>query len=90
MPVQQSSIAPRSAVMCGFISGLSAHLHEPQLHAGGSPCLPSRPPLPNLPPYPGQVVCGSTSGVLDIWSWGYWNDCSDRFPGEQPVGWCDS
>lgn len=29
-----------------------------------------------------KVVCGSTSGVLNIWSWGYWNDCSDRFPGQ--------
>ncbi|KAL4447647.1 hypothetical protein ABPG75_004866 [Micractinium tetrahymenae] len=28
-----------------------------------------------------KVVCGSTSGVLNIWSWGFWNDCSDRFPG---------
>lgn len=28
-----------------------------------------------------KVVCGSQSGVLAIWSWGYWNDCSDRFPG---------
>ena len=28
-----------------------------------------------------KIVCGTTSGVLDIWSWGYWNDCSDRFPG---------
>jgi hypothetical protein len=28
-----------------------------------------------------KVVCGSTSGVLAVWSWGYWNDCSDRFPG---------
>eukprot|EP00878_Enallax_costatus_P022740 GHUV01024144.1.p1 GENE.GHUV01024144.1~~GHUV01024144.1.p1 ORF type:complete len:213 (+),score=82.42 GHUV01024144.1:1348-1986(+) len=28
-----------------------------------------------------KVVCGSQSGVLTIWSWGYWNDCSDRFPG---------
>jgi WD40 repeat protein len=28
-----------------------------------------------------KVVCGTTSGVLDVWSWGYWNDCSDRFPG---------
>ena len=28
-----------------------------------------------------KVVVGSTSGVLNIWSWGYWNDCSDRFPG---------
>ncbi|KAF6266735.1 WD40-repeat-containing domain protein [Scenedesmus sp. NREL 46B-D3] len=24
-----------------------------------------------------KVVCGSQSGVLAIWSWGYWNDCSD-------------
>lgn len=28
-----------------------------------------------------KIVCGTTSGVLNIWSWGYWNDCSDRFPG---------
>jgi hypothetical protein len=28
-----------------------------------------------------KIVCGSQSGVLAIWSWGYWNDCSDRFPG---------
>jgi len=28
-----------------------------------------------------KVVCGTTSGVLNIWSWGYWQDCSDRFPG---------
>jgi ATP-dependent RNA helicase DOB1 len=28
-----------------------------------------------------KVICGSQSGVLAIWSWGYWNDCSDRFPG---------
>lgn len=28
-----------------------------------------------------KVVCGSQSGVLALWSWGYWNDCSDRFPG---------
>lgn len=28
-----------------------------------------------------KVVCGSQSGVLAIWSWGYWNDCSDRLPG---------
>ncbi|KAL6771918.1 hypothetical protein ACKKBG_A28285 [Auxenochlorella protothecoides x Auxenochlorella symbiontica] len=28
-----------------------------------------------------KVVCGTTTGVLNIWSWGYWNDCSDRFPG---------
>lgn len=28
-----------------------------------------------------KVVCGTTSGVLAVWSWGYWEDCSDRFPG---------
>lgn len=28
-----------------------------------------------------KIVCGTTSGVLNVWSWGYWNDCSDRFPG---------
>ncbi|GAB4816296.1 hypothetical protein N2152v2_003342 [Parachlorella kessleri] len=28
-----------------------------------------------------KLVCGSQSGVLDVWSWGFWNDCSDRFPG---------
>ena len=33
-----------------------------------------------------KLVCGSQSGVLAIWSWGYWNDCSDRFPGERAGG----
>jgi WD repeat-containing protein 55 len=28
-----------------------------------------------------KVVCGTTSGVLAVWSWGHWEDCSDRFPG---------
>ncbi|KAF8072908.1 WDR55 [Scenedesmus sp. PABB004] len=28
-----------------------------------------------------KVVCGGQSGVLALWSWGYWADCSDRFPG---------
>mmetsp|Transcript_3391 Transcript_3391/g.5708 ORF Transcript_3391/g.5708 Transcript_3391/m.5708 type:complete len:402 (+) Transcript_3391:103-1308(+) len=28
-----------------------------------------------------KVVCGHQSGVMGIYSWGYWNDCSDRFPG---------
>ena len=28
-----------------------------------------------------KILCGTTSGVLDIWSWGSWDDCSDRFPG---------
>ena len=29
-----------------------------------------------------KVVAGSQDGVLSIFSWGYFNDCSDRFPGE--------
>ncbi|MEW5298258.1 MAG: hypothetical protein WDW36_001403 [Sanguina aurantia] len=28
-----------------------------------------------------KVVVGSQSGVLNLYSWGYWKDCSDRFPG---------
>eukprot|EP01125_Pyxidicula_operculata_P007911 TRINITY_DN266_c1_g1_i1.p1 TRINITY_DN266_c1_g1~~TRINITY_DN266_c1_g1_i1.p1 ORF type:complete len:263 (+),score=83.80 TRINITY_DN266_c1_g1_i1:339-1127(+) len=28
-----------------------------------------------------KVVCGSQSGVLNIFSWGDWGDVSDRFPG---------
>lgn len=28
-----------------------------------------------------KIVCGTTSGVLAVWSWGHWEDCSDRFPG---------
>lgn len=28
-----------------------------------------------------KIVCGSQSGVLSLYSWGAWNDCSDRFPG---------
>ncbi|GFR46760.1 hypothetical protein Agub_g8386 [Astrephomene gubernaculifera] len=28
-----------------------------------------------------KVVAGSQSGVLQLYSWGHWNDCSDRFPG---------
>jgi WD40 repeat protein len=28
-----------------------------------------------------KVVCGSQEGVLSIFSWGTWGDCSDRFPG---------
>ncbi|KAG2489667.1 hypothetical protein HYH03_011778 [Edaphochlamys debaryana] len=28
-----------------------------------------------------KVVAGTQSGVLALYSWGYWNDCSDRFPG---------
>ena len=28
-----------------------------------------------------KVVTGSLTGVLALYSWGFWNDCSDRFPG---------
>lgn len=28
-----------------------------------------------------KVVCGSQNGILLVWSWGVWGDCSDRFPG---------
>ncbi|PNW87205.1 hypothetical protein CHLRE_02g113250v5 [Chlamydomonas reinhardtii] len=28
-----------------------------------------------------KVVAGTQSGVLHLYSWGYFNDCSDRFPG---------
>lgn len=28
-----------------------------------------------------KVVCGTTDGVLNIWSYGTWGDISDRFPG---------
>lgn len=36
-----------------------------------------------------KLVCGSQSGVLNVWSWGFWNDCSDRFPGGWPVMNCE-
>ena len=29
-----------------------------------------------------KVVCGSQLGVLTIFSWGKFADCSDRLPGE--------
>ena len=28
-----------------------------------------------------KVVVGTQSGVLNVYSWGAMNDCSDRFPG---------
>jgi WD repeat-containing protein 55 len=28
-----------------------------------------------------KVVCGTAEGVLAVWSWDHWGDCSDRFPG---------
>ena len=29
-----------------------------------------------------KAVVGAGTGVLSLYSWGYFNDCSDRFPGE--------
>lgn len=29
-----------------------------------------------------KVVAGAQSGVLNLFSWGHFQDCSDRFPGE--------
>ncbi len=29
-----------------------------------------------------KVVCGSQLGVLAIFTWGQFDDCSDRMPGE--------
>ena len=29
-----------------------------------------------------KAVVGGGTGVLSLYSWGYFNDCSDRFPGE--------
>ena len=29
-----------------------------------------------------KVVAGAQSGVLNLFSWGHFRDCSDRFPGE--------
>ena len=34
-----------------------------------------------------KVVAGSQDGVLSIFSWGYFNDCSDRFPGEHQLSY---
>ena len=28
-----------------------------------------------------KVVCGTQNGVLLVFTWGHWGDCSDRFPG---------
>jgi WD repeat-containing protein 55 len=28
-----------------------------------------------------KVVVGTASGVVALWSWGHWPDCSDRYPG---------
>ena len=29
-----------------------------------------------------KAVTGSQTGVLSLYSWGYFSDCSDRFPGD--------
>jgi hypothetical protein len=31
-----------------------------------------------------KVVCGCQDGVLLVFTWGRWGDCSDRFPGLNP------
>jgi len=31
--------------------------------------------------YGKKAVVGTQEGILNIWSWGYWGDVSDRFPG---------
>jgi hypothetical protein len=34
-----------------------------------------------------KVVTGTQDGILYVWSWGYWGDASDRFPGHpQSIG----
>lgn len=37
-----------------------------------------------------KVICGSQTGVLNIFSWGHFDYYSDRFPGnalDPPLGW---
>ena len=31
-----------------------------------------------------KVLCGTQDGVMLIFSWGRWGDCSDRYPGKPP------
>lgn len=33
-----------------------------------------------------KAVTGSQTGVLSLYSWGYFKDCSDRFPGMHNLG----
>lgn len=69
--------APVAAVLQSGYAGNCMALHP--LH----PNLPCRLTLPAVAVCKSgkKIVCGSQSGVLALWSWGYWNDCSDRFPG---------
>ena len=32
-----------------------------------------------------KVVAGTQSGVVNLYSWGHMDDCSDRFPGMQKL-----
>lgn len=55
---------------------------RPFLRLSLSPLLlpPQNSPA-SVPQNGKKVVSGSQEGVLFLYSWGYWNDCSDRFPG---------
>lgn len=75
-----------------LLSGALRMWLQLELHAHAacilSPACPPCKPLLPLRPRPvavvkrgRKVVVGSQSGVLGLWSWGYWADCSDRFPG---------
>eukprot|EP00960_Hanusia_phi_P021537 637504-Hanusia_phi.AAC.1 len=50
-----------------------------------SPLLPL-PALLLLLTFARQVVCGTQSGILAIFSWGDWGDFNDRFVGHPQVG----
>ena len=32
-----------------------------------------------------KVIAGTQSGVINLYSWGLMDDCSDRFPGTRPA-----
>lgn len=52
-----------------------------KLPATPPPCAPTHTHAVAVVKGGKKVVVGSQSGVLALWSWGYWADCSDRFPG---------
>lgn len=75
--------ASRAHVPKGHWALLEILSHLPfRPHTRAFACLGSVPP-PSASRHPlvCQIVCGTTTGVLNVWSWGSWNDCSDRFPG---------